>query len=125
MAKLKTVLLMGALLATSAFAADKNTNKSTEYLGEISDSQCAFAVHSKSGSHEQVKNLMGGSTESCTKACVGMGGKYVLMTSKDHKIFNLDNQELAAKFPGKKVKVTGSPVENGKALQVQSIVVAE
>ncbi len=125
MKKITTVLLPTVLLATCAMAADNVANKSKEYVGEISDSQCAFAVHSKSGTHEQVRKVMGGTDELCVKSCAGMGGKYVLITSRDHKVFRLDQQELAAKFPARKVKVTGSLIEHGKTIKVDKIVASK
>jgi hypothetical protein len=78
--------------------------------GAISDSQCAFNVHSDSHSHKwmEKQGVYGVKDDkSCTLRCAReMGGKYVLVTKKI--VYHLDDQERPEKFAGAKVKVTGT-----------------
>jgi|SRR5450432_567588 hypothetical protein len=89
---------------------DKDKDAPITVSGAISDSQCAFNVHSDSRSHEwmEKKGVEGaGDDKSCTHRCVKeMGGKYVLVTKKE--VYRLSNQTLPEKFAGAKVKVTGT-----------------
>jgi hypothetical protein len=80
------------------------------FHGEISDSQCAFNVHSLTKSHAEMlkskSGVMGSSRSSCSLYCIEhMGGKFVL-ASKNH-VYHLDNQELPRGFVGEKVKLRG------------------
>ena len=78
------------------------------FHGEISDSQCALNVHSLTRSHQEMlkSKHMGGTPAECANYCVkNMGGNYVLSSKKD--VFHLSNQDLAFKYVGEKVKVTG------------------
>jgi hypothetical protein len=80
--------------------------------GLIEDSQCAFNVHAKGGSHDlMIKNGLGGSSEkACTLHCVRqMGGDYVLLVK--NQVYRLDDQVLPEKFAGEKVRVTGTLVD--------------
>jgi hypothetical protein len=78
------------------------------YHGEISDSQCALNVHSLTRSHQEMlksKN-MGGTPAECALYCIQhLGGNLVLSSKKD--VYHLDNQNLAVRYVGKKVKLTG------------------
>jgi hypothetical protein len=80
------------------------------FHGEISDSQCAFNVHSLTKSHEEMlkskSGAMGSTRASCSLYCIRyMGGKFVL-ASKNH-VYHLDNQELPRDFVGEKVRLRG------------------
>lgn len=78
------------------------------YYGEISDSQCALNVHSLTRSHaEMLKSKhMGGTPAECALYCIQhLGGNLVLSSRKD--VYHLDDQDLAVKFVGKKVKLSG------------------
>lgn len=78
------------------------------FKGEISDSQCALNVHSLSRSHEEMlkKKNIGTTPADCARYCVKyLGGVFVL--SVREKVYKLDNQELAEKYAGQKVKLTG------------------
>ena len=80
------------------------------FHGEISDSQCAFNVHSLTKSHAEMlkskSGAMGSTRSSCSLYCIQhMGGKFVL-ASKDN-VYHLDNQELPSGFAGEKVKLRG------------------
>jgi hypothetical protein len=78
------------------------------FKGEIGDSQCALNVHSLSRSHEEMlqKKSIGTTSADCARYCVkNLGGVFVLQV-KD-KVYKLDDQDLANKNAGLKVKVTG------------------
>jgi hypothetical protein len=97
------------LLALS-FAAYAGEDEPKIFRGEISDSQCAFNVHSLTKSHEEMLKSKSGeagkSAASCSQFCiVHLGGKFVL-ASKGH-VYHLDNQDLPRGFVSEKVKVHG------------------
>lgn len=78
------------------------------FKGEIGDSQCALNVHSLSRSHQEMlqKKSIGTTSADCARYCVkNLGGVFVLQV-KD-KVYKLDDQDLANKNAGLKVKVTG------------------
>ncbi|HWH60596.1 MAG TPA: hypothetical protein VN682_23415 [Terriglobales bacterium] len=80
----------------------------TEYIGEISDSQCAMNVHSLSRSHEEMikKRTLGTDAASCARACVRRGGEWVLRSGDD--VYHLLYQAGVEQFSGQKVKVVGT-----------------
>jgi hypothetical protein len=83
--------------------------------GEIMDSQCAAL-----GGHD--KMIHEGQTEKeCTNACVAIGGKYALYDASKKTAYQLDNQKMAAKFAGAKVKVTGDYDDATKTIKVTKI----
>ena len=78
------------------------------FIGEIGDSQCALNVHSLSRSHAEMlkKEGVGTTAGDCARYCVrNLGGVFVLVVKE--KVYKLDNQELAEKNAGLKVKLTG------------------
>ena len=92
-------------LATLLWAADAG---SFTYRGEISDSQCGLNVHSVTRSHQEMlkSKSMGGNSASCTIYCIRYLGGDLVLTSRKH-VYHLDDQELATKFVGQKVTVSG------------------
>jgi hypothetical protein len=97
------VLLVAAALGCIAAGGPEQVFK-----GEIGDSQCALNVHSLSRSHEEMleNKAIGTSAADCARYCVKhLGGVFVLQVK--NKVYKLDNQELAEKDAGMKVKVTG------------------
>jgi hypothetical protein len=99
----KIVLLIAAGMLCFAGGGGEQT-----FRGEIADSQCALNVHSLSRSHDEMlkKHEIGTTAGDCARYCVkNLGGVFVLQV-KD-KVYKLDNQELAEKYAGLKVKVTG------------------
>ena len=78
--------------------------------GDIMDSQCAFNVHSAGHSHEwMLKKHVAGAHDkkSCTLLCVKeMGGNFVLVVKDE--VYRIEDQALAEKFAGDKVKATGT-----------------
>jgi hypothetical protein len=112
--KFKAVIAIPVLVLTlvsysGATGKEKEKDAPITVSGAISDSQCAFNVHSDSRSHEwmEKKGVEGaGDDKSCTLRCVKeMGGKYVLVTKKE--VYRLSNQTWPEKFAGARVKVTG------------------
>jgi len=108
----------------------KESPKIVHLSGEISDSQCAYRINSTSGTHAEMMNLkgMGGTPEACARICVEkMGGAYVFIASgksdegKKDILYHLDNQEKAAPFAAKKVKVTVNISPDGKTLHLLTI----
>jgi hypothetical protein len=96
--------------------------KQEVFKGEISDSQCSFNVHSTTHSHAEMlkTHTMGNTPADCVRMCVdNLGGVYVLQT-KD-KIYKLDKQNLAERYPAQAVKVTGALNAKGDTIAVQSI----
>ncbi|HMC32626.1 MAG TPA: hypothetical protein VKL99_17440 [Candidatus Angelobacter sp.] len=109
--KAKTAALsLVLLLAAYSFAKDKPKDSVITLQGSITDSQCAFNVHSETHSHEWMikRGVQNASDDkSCTLHCVkDMGGSYVLVVKKE--IYRLDDQMKAELFAGKNVKASGT-----------------
>jgi len=109
--KAKTAALsLVLLLAAYSFAKDKPKDSVITLQGSITDSQCAFNVHSETHSHEWMikRGVQNASDDkSCTLHCVkDMGGSYVLVVKKE--IYRLDDQVKAELFAGKNVKASGT-----------------
>ncbi len=95
---LLSMVLVAGLSVSSAFAAKAQT-----FTGTVSDSMCG------------AKHAMQGSDAACTRACVGKGSKYALVTGD--KVYTLDTNDKAAletldKQAGAKVTVTGTEKDN-------------
>lgn len=113
-----SLLVLMLLLVSLASSKDKEPAVLT-LQGEISDSQCAFNVHSVDHSHESMtkKGVFGKDARTCTLHCAKeMGGVFVLVTKKD--VYRLDDQTLSEQFAGKKVKVSGTLDAKGETLHV-------
>jgi hypothetical protein len=97
-----------ALLLAAGIVCFAGNGSEQVFRGEIADSQCALNVHSLSRSHEEMlkKHEIGTTAASCARYCVkNLGGVFVLQVRD--KVYKLDNQDLAEKNAGLKVKVTG------------------
>jgi hypothetical protein len=108
----------------SMFSAQTIAQEIVTFKGEISDSQCAFNVHSLTKSHEEMlkskSGAAGHTAATCSIYCVSqLGGKFVL-TSK-RRVYHLDNQDLPRRFVGQKVKLRGTLDEKGDSIHVVSI----
>ncbi len=104
--KLVFAMIVLVLVVAAGFVA--GADKEQIFKGEVGDSQCALNVHSLSRSHEEMlkKKDIGTTSADCARYCVkNLGGVFVLQV-KD-KVYKLDNQDLANKNAGMKVKVTG------------------
>ena len=107
------------VVISSFFAA---TDPAIVVIGEISDSQCAFSIHSSDGTHAAMirTDTLGRSPEECARTCVRMGGKYVLVDTGRNKMYHLANPERAADFVAKRVRVVGFTDSRG-VFQINSI----
>ncbi len=110
------------VLAAASYSFSKDKDELT-VRGEISDSQCAFNVHSDARSHEwMIKKGVEGANDarSCTLHCAkDLGGKYVLVTKDE--VYRLDDQVNAEKFAGLKVKATGTVDPKTKTMHVAKL----
>ena len=98
-----------ALLLAATILCFAGSGSEQVFRGEIADSQCALNVHSLSRSHQEMlkKHEIGTTAGECARYCVkNLGGVFVLEV-KD-KVYKLDNQDLAEKNAGLKVKITGA-----------------
>jgi len=119
-----TVGIFAVFACALVFAAGKSE---TSFSGEISASQCALNVHSKTQSHKEMIGIMGKDARECTTMCVrDMGGKYVLLSdtkkANTHNVYFIDDQKAAAPFAGQRVKVLGELQSDGKTLHAARIV---
>jgi hypothetical protein len=95
---LLNLIVTSALASSLAFAAKAKT-----FTGTVSDSMCG------------AKHAMPGDDAACTRACVGKGSKYALVSGD--KVYTLDTSDKAAlatldKQAGAKVTVTGTEKDN-------------
>ena len=115
-------ILSSILTMTLLFAAG---NPQILVLGEVSDSQCAFNIHSTNGSHDEMikTKVMGETAEECAHRCIEQnGGKYVLVDAANKKIYRLADQEQASKFAGKRVRARGVYDKDSDLFTVSSMV---
>src|SRR5450631_1066397 len=107
--KLLTLLIV---LCSSFLAA---VDRPIVVIGEISDSQCAFNVHSRDGTHASMikTKTLGQNAEECARTCVRMGGQYVLVDAANNKLYRLANPARAVDFAGKRVRVRGNIDDKG------------
>src|SRR5512138_624793 len=108
----RAVLFCAMALAAISTAAQSGK---TVFTGEVSDSQCAMNVHSKSQSHKEMTSThtMGDTKADCVRECVKkMGGQFVLLTPEG-KVYRLSNQDTPDQFAGEKVKVHGTVDKSG------------
>jgi hypothetical protein len=115
------IVTITILCAFTAYAGEQDP---ATFKGEISDSQCAFNVHSLTKSHEEMlkskSGVAGHNAATCSIYCITqLGGKFVL-TSKGH-VYHLDNQDLPRRFVGQKVKLRGTLDTKGDSIHVVSI----
>ncbi|HEV7514991.1 MAG TPA: hypothetical protein VGR07_01695 [Thermoanaerobaculia bacterium] len=94
-----------ALLPLAGLRADAGS-----WTGWITDDNCG----AKGAKAEHAK---------CVTKCMGNGAKLVFVTSADHKIFKLDNQDVAKANIGHEVIVKGEV--KGDAIAVASIEAAQ
>lgn len=92
------------------------------FRGEIADSQCALNVHSLTRSHQEMlkSKSMGGTSSSCALYCITYLGGNLVLTSRKH-VYHLDNQDLARKFAGVKVKINGTLDSKTDTIRIDKI----
>lgn len=107
------------VLCLLVLMADK---REQQFTGVISDSQCAYNIHS----HQEMlqQHTMGSSEADCVKTCVKIGGSYVLLT-KENRVWQLSDQKAPAKFATQRVVVRGTPSADGKTIDVAAIAAAK
>jgi hypothetical protein len=107
MSNIKICCIAGVLAMVAVASA--GSDDSWMYRGEIADSQCALNVHSLTRSHQEMlkSKAMGGTSLSCILYCTKYLGGDLVLTSKKH-VYHLDRQDLAEKFMGQKVKISGT-----------------
>lgn len=100
--------MITAALVLSALRGTAASDRDQIFKGEVSDSQCALNVHSLSRSHEEMlkKRNIGTTPAECARYCVKYLGGVFVLSVKD-KVYKLDNQDLAEKYAGQKVKLSG------------------
>jgi hypothetical protein len=109
--QIKPLLIVSALGVASLSAA-----QSTSFVGVITDDMCAKDGHATM--------RMGPTDAECTTACIAAhGADYVLADGK--QVYTLSDQKTPEKFAGKRVRVTGKLDAKTKAIQVQSITLAQ
>jgi hypothetical protein len=116
-----SIIVLALLIASAAIGVSAGKNEQV-FKGEIGDSQCALNVHSLSRSHREMleRKSIGKTSADCARYCVkNLGGVFVLQV-KD-KVYKLDNQELADKDAGMKVKVIGVLDPKSNVIAVTSI----
>jgi hypothetical protein len=91
-------------------------------VGEISDSQCVFNVHSNASSHDDAikSKVLGSTPQECTRHCVRIGGKYALVDAAHAQAYHLANPKVAEPFAGKRVRIKGTLGADG-LLTIHSI----
>jgi hypothetical protein len=123
MTKTRTFPISAALMAALIFMGPATWGVGeTTFEGEIADSQCAMGVHSLNRSHKEMIEMghAGSTAEDCARYCVhSRGGRYMLLTR--HDIFKLDNQDMAEKYAGQKIKLTGTLDSKTNIIQVKTI----
>ena len=123
MTKTRAFLISAVLLAALIFVGPATSGAGeTTFEGEIADSQCAMGVHSLNRSHKEMIEMghAGSTAEDCTRYCVhSRGGRYVFLTK--HDVFKLDNQEIAEKYAGQKVKLTGILDSKTNIIQIKTM----
>lgn len=113
MSKIAVATAASILLLCAGLAAAKDRT----FSGEIMDRACA-----KQGSQEAMMEKAGLTDKgACVKACVTMGGKYVLFNAASKTIYELDDHTRPEEFAGKDVKVTGTLDSATKTIHVESI----
>ncbi len=123
----KMKLLRAALVVVTcvalAFGAPGAKPQPQVFTGEISDTQCAFNVHSNSSSHEEMikSNVMGSTPEECVRTCIKRGGVYAFVDTVNKTIYHLDDQIAASKFAGKKVQIRGVYDKQANQLHILEI----
>jgi len=98
MRRLIAIATLGSALAipsSSLSFARPAQDTQTVFYGNISDSKCGL------------KHPPPGDYKACTVTCVKGGAAYVLADAAHNRVYNLSNQALASRFPGRSVVIRG------------------
>jgi hypothetical protein len=118
----RSVSWIGFCLLSISVSAHAGGGEPREFVGEISDSQCALNIHSLTRSHQEMlkSKSMGGNAKECADYCVRyLGGVLVLSSKQD--VYRLSNPEQVVPFTGQKVKVTGTLEPKTKTIHVLTV----
>jgi len=109
----------GLLLLLSALVSGE---ENWTFRGEIADSQCALNIHSLTRSHQEMlkSKSMGGTAASCTLYCIQHMGGSLVLTARKH-VYRLDHPEMAEKFIGEKVRISGTLDEKSDTIHIDKI----
>ena len=105
-----SLFLSVALVALQLWAGQLNQSGKQVFTGEVTDTFCAA-----NKSHEEMMNenkTMGRDKQTCTRRCVQLAAKYVLLDASKGTIYQLDDQGKAAAFAGMEVRVVGALENN-------------
>jgi hypothetical protein len=97
------IVVVVAALCILPLAGAKDAT-SQAFTGEVSDTQCAFNIHSHNSSHNEMLQggTMGDTPEDCVRACFNRGGGYALVDTANQKVYHLDNSTEVGRFAGRK-----------------------
>jgi hypothetical protein len=92
------------------------------FRGEVSDSQCALNVHSRTRSHQKMlkSKSMGGTASTCSVYCIEHLGGYLVLSSGNN-VYRLDRSDLVHGFEGRRVIITGVLEAKTKQIHVVKI----
>ena len=103
MRKFVFTLLAVALMASMSMAKDKAAGAKAEKIsGWVNDAKCGAKVNAD-----------------CAKKCIEAGEKMVVVSDKDHTVYNVDNQDALKGHEGHHVKVTAT--NNNGTLHVEKV----
>ncbi len=123
MSAIKQFIFIAAIACCAAILSPASSADGEKtYIGEIADSQCALNVHSLDRSHKTMIKMgnAGKTPADCARYCVSQrGGKFVLQTKTD--VYKIDNQAVAEKSAGLKVRVTGILDPKTNTIQLRTI----
>jgi hypothetical protein len=107
----RTLLCTAAVLlaASVGMAAPKQDagKKAMSWSGYVTDDSCA------------TKGMAAVTNAACVKKCVDAGGKYVLYSPTDKKVYQLDPQSSVADHATHHVRISGSL--DGDTIHVESV----
>jgi hypothetical protein len=118
----RIIIWIGFCLLSISLLAHAGGAEPREFVGEVSDSQCALNVHSLTRSHQEMlkSKSMGGNAKECADYCVKyLGGVLVLSSKQD--VYRLSNPERVVPFTGQQVKVTGTLEPKTKTIHVLTV----
>jgi hypothetical protein len=118
----RIVIWIGFCVFSISVLAHAGGSEPREFVGEISDSQCALNIHSLTRSHQEMlkSKSMGGNARECADYCVRyLGGVLVLSSKQD--VYRISNPEQVVPFTGQQVKVTGTLEPKTKTIHVLTV----
>jgi hypothetical protein len=118
----RTAIWIGFCLLSISVVGHAGNAEPRQFVGEISDSQCALNIHSLTRSHQEMlkSKSMGGNARECADYCVRyLGGVLVLSSKQD--VYRLSNPEQVVPFTGQQVKVTGTFEPKTKTIHVLTV----